>query len=265
MLPFAYVAMGGAGLLGLVVGSFLNVVILRGHSGETLGGRSRCPHCKKNLSAKELVPLLSFLLQRGRCLYCGTALSLQYPLVEAGTALAFGGIAWYLAPLLTLSFSSLATIVAAFTAASAGIVILVSDIRWMIIPDGAVILLGVIGIAAAITRSLPSSSSLAYDGITALAITLFFAGLWYVSGGRWMGFGDVKLALATSLLVGFPASLIAFLFSFWTGAAVGILLLISGRATLAGKIPFGPFILLGTLIAYLYSPTLLRFAGFPLY
>src|SRR3989338_5703185 len=128
MLPCARVAIGGAGVLGLGGGSFLNVVILRGHSGETLGGRWGCPHCKKNLSAKELVPLLSFLLQRGRCLHCGTALSLQYPLVEAGTAITFGGIAWYLAPLLTLSFSSLATMVAALIIASAAIVILVSDL-----------------------------------------------------------------------------------------------------------------------------------------
>ncbi len=275
MLPFAYIAIGGAVILGLVVGSFLNVVILRGKNGETLGGRSRCPHCARTLSIKELIPVASFLFQKGRCRSCGAALSLQYPLVEAGTALAYGIALWHLLPSLDASLGSLALLSAVFVGIAAAIVIFVSDLRWMIIPDGAVLVLAFLGIAATIMRSLSSlpswSSSLSwfgsllYDGISACVIALFFAVLWYASRGRWMGFGDAKLALATSLLVGFPASIAAFLFSFWTGAAVGILLLFSKRRTLAETIPFGPFILLGTLIAYFYSSTLLRIAGFPLF
>ncbi|MBI2053421.1 MAG: prepilin peptidase [Candidatus Sungbacteria bacterium] len=107
-----------------------------------------------------------------------------------------------------------------------------------------------------------------YDLGAALAIALFFASLWFFSRGTWMGFGDAKLALATSLAVGFPASLVAFLFSFWLGGIVGILLIAIGRKDMQSRIPFGPFLIAGALAAGVLAPYFFAYTGlsqFPIF
>lgn len=242
-------------IVGLVVGSFLNVVILRGARGESVRGRSRCEACGKTLGVWELIPVLSFIIQKARCRSCGAALLVQYPLVELGTAVAFLLVAWYFIG----TFSGYLELLAAIIAVSAGIVILVSDLYWQIIPNGAVIVLALVGIAVSVGRE-----TLAVDLVASLAGALFFASLWFVSRGRWMGLGDAKLAFATSLLIGFPASLSALLFAFWLGGIAGILLLALGSQTLKSRIPFGPFILAGTLLAFFFSGTFLSFTGLDL-
>lgn len=248
-------------LFGLVIGSFLNVVILRGAAGEGLGGRSRCPHCRNTLGFSELIPLASFILQKGRCRGCNAGISAQYPIVELGTALAFAAAAWYFLPLLygengAMSVQALRGLGLVCAGIGAGLAILVSDIRFQIIPDGAVLVLGIVGFAASFTRG-----SLAADTFGAVGCALFFFLLWAVSGGRWMGFGDVKLVAATSLLVGFPASIAAVLFAFWMGGAAGGALLAAGRKAWGSRIPFGPFILAGAGTAWLWADAFLAFTG----
>lgn len=245
---------------GLVIGSFLNVVILRGATGEWLGGRSRCAHCRKTLGAHELIPLVSFILQKGICRGCKERISFQYPLVELGTAAAFAAAAWYFSPLLndgSLSMSAQALLVMLVSGGiSASIVILVSDLRFQIIPDSATAVLGVTGVAASLTRG-----SVVPDMLAAIWCAFFFFMFWAVSRGRWMGFGDVKLVAATSLLVGFPASAAAVLFAFWLGGAVGGVLLTAGGKTWGSRIPFGPFILAGAMAAWLFSDAFFAFTG----
>lgn len=243
-------------LIGLVVGSFLNVVILRGARGEGLGGRSHCDACGKKLRPAELIPIISFVIQKARCRSCGAALSWCYPLMEAGCAAFFVLLAGRFLGGIGTGYDALLAL-AAFPAAAALIVLVVSDLRFQILPDGAVAVLFFFGILASIGRG-----TLAADAIAALAIAAFFAGLWLFSRGAWMGLGDAKLALATSLVVGFPASVSAFLFSFWLGGIWGALLLFSGRKGLSSRIPFGPFILAGALLAYFFSASLLGLAGF---
>ena len=261
-------------LFGSAVGSFLNVLIVRGRAGEPPTGRSRCRSCRTTLSAKELVPLLSFFVQKVRCLHCGTALSRQYPIVEAGTAVIFGITAWLLFNDFPPHGRSLIQAIILLPVLSAAIVILVSDIRFRIIPNGAVLTLFLAGIVVALFRSvLPSDTdilsvldipTLARDLAAAAGAAALLAFFWFISKGRWMGFGDVKLIGATSLLLGFPASVAAFLFSFWTGGLYGIALLAARRATMASKIPFGPFILTGALLAYFFTDLLLhKFLKFP--
>jgi len=228
-------------------------------------------------------------MQKGRCRSCGAALSWQYPLVELGTGISFGLVAWLyqvkLFPAQNLSWHSpdeftllaISHLLFAFIALSAAIVILVSDMRFQTIPDGAVLVLFIAGAIVnlgSVLPFLPSFSSpihasyapylswkevLVYNIGGALFLSFFFFSLWFFSQGRWMGFGDVKLIFATSLLLGFPASIIAFLFSFWSGGIFGILLLAANRENLGRLIPFGPFILLGTLLAYLFTDTFLSF------
>lgn len=247
-------------LFGLSVGSFLNVVILRGRRGENFGGRSKCESCKITLSPLELIPVVSFLLQKGRCRHCGTALSWQYPLVELGTALLYAS-AWLLwqkdffPPTLQIPLPALLFMSA--LGLGAAMVIFVSDIRYRIIPNGAVLTL--IGIGAVIR--IFDQSSLIVSALSALVFSAVIALFWFFSKGRAMGLGDAKLILATSLILGSPLSIPAFLFAFWSGGAAGILLLVSGVKTLKDPIPFGPFILIGAALAQFFGQSFLAFSG----
>lgn len=252
-------------VVGLTVGSFLNVVIMRGARGEKPYGRSRCNSCKKILSPLELIPILSFALQKGRCRSCGTVLSWQYPLVELGTAVLFSVSFWYFSTLFPLDARFFLQILGVYIMISAGIVILVSDLRWQIIPDGAVLILLIYSVVVLFFRYFLSSGeiqSLLPDLAAAVSFSLFFALLWFFSGGRWMGLGDAKLMFPLSLILGFPYSLLAFLFSFWIGGAVGIFLIVLRLKTLSSRIPFGPFILIGSVIAYFFGGSLIHSSGF---
>lgn len=243
--------------LGLIIGSFLNVYILRSAKGESFGGRSRCPHCKKILSFTELIPIASFLFQKGRCRSCGAVLSLQYPLVELGTAAAYAGVFFFMRNALVFSFPSLLLLLGLFIGSAAIIAIFVTDLRFTIIPNGALFLLFLIALALLFLQPRHIGKTVG----AAFVFSLFLFFLWFFSKGKWMGFGDVKLIFVTSLLLGYPASLIAFLFSFWLGGIAGIALLVSGSKSLKSKIPFGPFILAGTLLAYFLREQFLQITG----
>lgn len=247
-------------LFGLGVGSFLNVVIIRGKQGTYyLGGRSRCVSCRIVLSPTELIPLASFFIQKGRCKHCGSTLSWQYPLVEFLTALLYV-FAWQLALpyFLDQSFGveHIFLLLAIFAGIGAAIVIFVSDIRYRIVPDNAVLILAGIGAIVHIFYA-PSLSAFLGAFIIALVLTLF----WACSKGIAMGLGDAKLIFATSLIIGYPASLVAFLFSFWLGGVVGVLLIASGKKTFQDQIPFGPFIVTGTALAYFLGEYFLAISG----
>lgn len=282
-----------SGFLGVAIGSFLNVVILRSGRGESpLKGRSKCQTCGQELSWKELIPVASYVIQKGRCLHCGAVLSLQYPLVELATGILFAITAWqYLQyPVSSIQYLSIPSILVSvlilsgfFAVISSFLVILLTDLYWQIIPDGATLVLTLVGVGATITRrfycvirEIPSSPTDAgifyqnscggwpaasYDLLFAICFLLFFAALWFFSKGRGMGFGDVKLIFATSLLLGFPASLAAFLFSFWLGGLTGAALLVFNRGGLKTKIPLGPFILAGSVIAYFTTDKFLAASG----
>lgn len=257
---------------GLITGSFLNVVILRGKRKKPFTGRSHCEYCGKKLKVSELIPVFSFLIQKGRCRSCGVALSWQYQIVELGTAFLFALAFWHLKSLNFLEFLnfdifSFITITAVFIGISACIVILVADFRWHLIPNGAVLILFLLGTISSLHRSkiyaleILDLYKLIYDWSGAAILALFIAAIWFFSKGRGMGFGDVKLVFATSLLVGFPSSLVALIFAFWTGGATGLLLLVLKYKNLKSKIPFGPFILLGTVLAYFYADKFLILTG----
>ncbi|TSC61274.1 MAG: leader peptidase (prepilin peptidase) / N-methyltransferase [Parcubacteria group bacterium Gr01-1014_107] len=272
-------------LLGLCVGSFLNVVAFRYGSGKRIVfSRSKCMECGKTLSWFELVPLLSFLIQGGRCRNCGSKLSWQYPLVELLTGFTFVLVLSktqllsnitlenFLASLLqTLFFLVIFSIL---------LVIAVYDFRHKIIPDGLVFLFIGLSFAKALFGYFLGSETLAEVITSGLFIAFPFFALWFISRGRWMGFGDVKLALGMGFLLGLARGLYAVLWSFWLGGLVSIILLLaqsifSGKAllftslgqraesgsetslfseprrfTMKSEVPFGPFMILGTAISF---------------
>ncbi len=226
-------------LLGLCVGSFLNVLAQRLPRGEpVLWGRSHCDYCKKSLRWFELIPVVSFVLLGGRCQRCHRRLSIQYPLVELATAIGFLYLFAHQFPLLLyLLFSSL-------------VVIFVADLREQIIPDS-MIAAGIIGSFGTRIHVVPALGSFAF---------LYL--LWAATGGRGMGFGDVKLAFLMGLFLGFPVVVVAFYIAFLTGALVGVILILTGKKKWKSKIAFGPFLILGTVGASLFSDGVLRLLNF---
>lgn len=232
-------------VLGLCVGSFLNVLIDRLPKGESIWlDRSRCDWCKKTLRWFELIPLLSFILQQGRCRRCHKKLSFQYPIVELITGIGFVVIQGQVFDArqglaLGLIFSSL-------------LVIFVADLKYMIIPDS-MIILGIIGVLIQ-GRALGELQGSALSGMGA---AVFFLVLFLITRGRGMGLGDVKLAFLLGLWLGFPRIVIAIYLAFLTGALVGVTLILTGKKGMKSKIAFGPFLVLGGSIAYFYSEQIL--------
>ncbi len=258
-------------ILGAVVGSFLNVVILRTEKGVPPTGRSQCPHCNTTLTWKELIPVLSYAFQRGKCRTCGTPLSLQYPLVELLTATLFALVGYtmlatgtltlelYQAPTLALGvalsiFALHLVIWSLFT------VITVYDLRTKLIPD--LFSFTLIG-AALLLMVVSGNVSIAW----LIAGPLFYVPywvLWRVSEGRWIGLGDAKLSWGIAWFLGPALGGTAVLFAFWIGAIcslslIGIQRLTEARArskngnalTLKSEVPFGPYLVLGAFIVYL--------------
>lgn len=249
------------GTLGIIVGSFLNVLVLRWGK-QALSGRSACPRCDKKIAWYDLIPIVSWALLLGRCRACRARISIQYPLVEVGTGIIFALIGFAPLPL----FARLL----ALPIAALLIGIAIYDLRTTYIPDAWVWTLNAtafISILAFPSHVVPGTwyISLLAGPITALPLYA----LWYFSHGAWMGFGDVKLALAIGWLLGIALGLEALLFAFILGAVVGIpLLALSSKSmqdiahklgfcvtkkayTMKSEVPFGPFLAAATLIVWI--------------
>ena len=245
-------------IFGIIIGSFLNVVICRYNTQKNFGGRSKCMHCENQLCWYDLVPLASFLCLKGRCRNCKTKISFQYPLVEFVTGLIFA--------VLFLKFQDVFyanTLVFAFTFAyyavafSLLMVISVYDIKHKIIPDtlslvfGALAFLGIFFFSNSVFYvHFPSLLEL----LSGLVIALPFAILWLISKGTWIGLGDAKLSLGLGWLLGISRMLSGAVLAFWAGAIIGLILLaFSKRHGMKSEIPFAPFLVFGSIVAFLFE------------
>lgn len=276
-------------IFGLIIGSFLNVVVLRYQEGEPLlgyriiGGRSKCMACQVGLKWYELVPLLSFLVQGAKCRHCKHSLNWQYPIVEFVTALltmsvpyllytTHGGAAAFAAGTGAWFF----VLCALWMIASYTLVVLSAiDLRLRIIPDQCNLLLAIIGailVALKIAGVIPNIHfSGAYAEVfgaahstwlsaaigVAFALALF-GGTVFFTRGRGMGMGDLKLALPIGLILGWPDVLISTISAFVIGSIIGLLMIAGKRATMKAAVPFGPFIVIGFYVALFYGESLLR-------
>lgn len=267
------------GVFGLVIGSFLTVVVHRFHAGGTIvTGRSHCVHCKKTLRWFELIPVASFLIQRGRCRSCGGRIPTVYPFIELLTALSFAAIAWGVVkgtlafppePLFVSpgsgvgSFGALGTFaLLAYFAASAAAVSFY-DFLHKEIPMQIIWLLAIVGFAAhalVFARSGDSGTFLVTLAVAAAFFALFWC-LWFFSRGRAMGRGDADVALAIALVVGPVLAVVSLLLAFWSGAIFGILALLLKKLGWKSAIPFAPF-LLGGAFAALYLVDTIQSLGY---
>jgi|SRR3989344_3407577 len=239
-------------IFGAIIGSFLNVVIYRYHSGQTLLGRSFCFSCRKELVWYELIPILSFFIQKGKCRHCQSKISWQYPLVEILTGMIF---------LLIISkygflISNWVNIIFYWIIFSILIIITFYDFRHKIIPDKLVYAFIILSFFFPIFQLGISNFNLEIWSyfLAGPVLALPLALLWFVSRGRWMGFGDVKLVLGIGFLLGLSRGTASLLIAFWSGAIIGIgLILISKKFKIKSEIPFAPFLILGTLIVFLWN------------
>jgi leader peptidase (prepilin peptidase)/N-methyltransferase len=233
-----------AGLVGTLVGSFLNVVVHRVPAGRSVvRPRSACPQCGNHIRSRDNVPVLSWLLLRGRCRDCRTPISWRYPAVELGTGLLFAGVALVVGPRWSLP--------AYLYLAAVAVALALIDLDVRRLPDAivgpsyvvAVVLLG----AASLLED--DWSAMVRAGIGAVALVLLYAVPWFFGG---MGFGDVKLAGVLGLYLGWwswEALVVGAFLAFLVGGLVSVPLVLARRAGRKTAIPFGPSMLVGALAA----------------
>jgi len=248
-------------LLGTIIGSFLNVVIYRFNTGKTMvKGHSICMTCNRNLRWYELIPVLSFLIQNGKCRRCASSISHQYPLVELSTGLIFALIAYHFLPIFLISIPSYIIFVSLFSFIfSLLIVIVVYDIRHKVIPDKLVYLFIIISFFSIFINFSGFGSFLIKPTLMSIVsgplFSLPFVILWFVSRGRWMGLGDAKLILGIGWLLGPLATLCALTLSFWIGSVISLIImaLSHNKMNMKTEIPFAPFLVFSVLITFLLN------------
>jgi prepilin signal peptidase PulO-like enzyme (type II secretory pathway) len=259
-----------AGILGLIVGSFMNVVVLRHGTGRSITfDRSQCFSCGKILQWHELIPLFSYVFLRGKCSSCKTRISAQYPIVETGVGVAYAVSAWKIIDTGIYTFhESLILFGVLGVVWALAVAIAVYDFRHTIIPNSWVylfmIVTGVYGVTTAMWEGGVSIFSvMAEVALAGLVLATPFALLWLFSRGTWMGLGDAKLTLAIGFFLGMSRGASALLLAVWTGAIVGVFLIImhkyaslfldGKRFTMKSEIPFGPFLIVGMVLIYVFD------------
>jgi prepilin signal peptidase PulO-like enzyme (type II secretory pathway) len=246
-------------VFGVIVGSFLNVVILRYNTGKTVGGRSICMSCGKKLACYELIPIISYLFLLGSCGKCKSKISIQYPLVEALTGFLFAFTYMNIIPVSPQEFvlTAIYIIIACLL-----VIITVYDIKHKIIPNEFVygfIFLAFIQnfIASDSWFTLPSWQIVIAGPVLALPFLI----LWLISKGEWMGFGDLKLMLGIGWLLGINPGANAVVLAFWIAAIISISWLLITKHSVKPKteVPFGPYLILGMYIVFFYQIQVIDF------
>ncbi len=267
-------------VFGCIIGSFLNVLILRYRPGESLFGRqllgrSHCPKCHKTLEWYELFPIISFIIQLRKCRKCGAKISFQYPIIELLSGLIFSVIPI----ILGFSYYSILWVLVFLLM----LVITVIDIKHYVIPDSANIILTILG---AINTVLLWRGFVGFDEIVpgsflrsyalmfqfgnifsnplyshilgAVLLSGFFALLIALSRGRAMGWGDVKFGFALGLLFGWSDSILILMLSYIIGSLISIPLILQRKKKMKDMIPFGPFLVLGSTTVFLFGFAIMK-------
>ena len=248
-------------ILGLIIGSFLNVYIYRLHTGKSLSGSSHCLSCGTSLKFYELVPLFSYLCLRGRCRTCYSIIPSRYFLVELLTGILFIGV--------LLISSNLIELFLFWGVVAILVIVTVYDLYHMIIPDEMVVSLLVLAMIFELQELVFGKSVMffASDIFIAFCGSLFLFMLWRMSEGKWIGFGDVKLVLPLGILVGYTGVFSMLVLSFWVGAIIGLSLLafqyfqkrgqphlrfLTRELTIKSAVPFAPFLIAGFLMVFFF-------------
>ena len=251
------------GVLGAAFGSFAGAMAWRMHTNRKLGNdRSECEHCHHKLGVLDLIPIFSWLLLRGKCRYCKNQIGWLPFVAEVAVAAAFvlsyvywplGFAAWQ-ATLLFIMW--LGYIVALAT-------LLIYDARWMLLPNKIVLpLVALAFIDAALRVSLLPGAGVVdyilYAGLGLLPLAGVYGALYVVSKGKWIGFGDVKLAVFMGVVLGWQLALLVFMLANIISFLVVLPGLATGKLKRTSRVPFGPFLIAGFIIAGLWGDQLIR-------
>ena len=244
--------------LGMSVGSFLNVVMLRTYKGQSWLGRSQCAVCKHVLSARDLIPLFSFFLLKRQCRFCQTPISWQYPLVECFTGFLFLLFflkytqGWFLSPMQIAFWGTFFLRDLIFILFL--IVLFVYDLKYFFILDRFTIP-GIV-IALSFNVFLGFSFFSLLSGLVVLSG--FFLLQFLFSKGTWVGGGDIRMGALMGSMLGLEQSLVALFLSYLIGALFGIALLLTKKATRKTQIPFGTFLAIGTFLVLFFGHQVIK-------
>ena len=241
-------------VFGLIIGSFLNVVILRFDDLKSiLKTRSHCVKCKKQLAWYDLFPFFSYLLLRGKCRSCKAKISLQYPVVEIATALIFCLLFW--------KFGFSAEFVALLIISSILMIVLVYDILHLLIADFLIwSAIGVWVIFLAVSYLfLHQPLSLILDSLYGgLALGGFLGLIVLISWEKWMGIGDIKVGFLLGAMVAWPNVIFATFASFALGSLISLALIFMRKKTIKDMVPFAPFLILGAYVTIFYGDRIIN-------
>lgn len=250
-------------IFGTIIGSFLSVVILRSISGETwVKGRSRCDSCKKTISWYDNIPLLSFLLLRGKCRHCKKPILPLHPVVEVLTGVLF--MWWYWGGFIFFKLTQAPyTVLQPIFWLIVGLILLyifIIDLNTMKIYNHAVVALTGLAVIYRLALSISGimqTADLYATLLTAILSFLFFFGIYKIAfivyKREGMGFGDVMLVVPLAILLGAQKMIVCLFLSFILGSIVGLSLIIFGKGKMKSEIPFGPFLIISTAISLIWG------------
>jgi len=256
-------------IFGTTIGSFLSVIIYRMHTNKKgmLFSRSICPHCKKKLKASHLIPILSYILLRGKCGFCGKSISSHYLIIELISGLLF--LATFLTfnfinviPSLvdpsilnyTIDYQMLELFIFYIVEFTFLLAILFYDLFYKIIPDR----FSVPAIIIAVIGSLLLSTVPPLDmAIGAAALGGFFLLQYVISKGKWVGGGDIRMGLLIGALLGWKHGVLAIMIAYILGALISLVLMAQKKASRKTELAFGPFLIIGTLTALFFGERLI--------
>ncbi|MBI2459622.1 MAG: prepilin peptidase [Parcubacteria group bacterium] len=247
-------------LFGLIIGSFLNCLIWRLHKNESLLGRSYCPKCQKQIAWYDNLPVLSFLILKGKCRQCGKPISWQYPAVELATGILFVMAVFYNFQFSIFNFQIIFNfqfsmkILRDFFLIAVMIVIFIYDLRWYLILDVITLPAGLVMLVFNLILGF-SLWSLLVSGIIGGS---FFFIQFLVSRGRWIGGGDIRLGLLMGLSLGWPGVLTAIIIAYFIGSVIGLSLIALGKKRWGSEVPLGVFLSVGVIITLFWGATILN-------
>ena len=251
------------GIFGAAMGSFIDAVTWRLHTKRNfVTGRSECEHCHHKLAAVDLIPIVSWLMLGGKCRYCRKPISALVPATEITMAALFvlSYIYW---PLGYESWQGLALLGFWLTYLVMLGVLFVYDLRWLLLPDVIVLPLVVLGfIDAGIRTSLVPGATVAdYASHVVLGVAAM-AGIYWVlyvvSKGKWVGFGDIKLAVFMGAVLGWQKTLMVLMLANVIGLLIVLPGLVTGKLNAKSRVPFGPFMIVAFVLVGLFGDALVE-------
>lgn len=247
-------------VFGAVIGSFLNAAIFRLHDGRSVvKGRSKCMTCEEPIGPMDLIPIVSFLLLRGRCRSCKNVISWQYPLVEFVLGLLFVlfyvkfAEGWF-GVYLIQSIGGLYSLARAWIFIGFLAVLFVYDLRYMIIPDQFSLPAIIVALIVNLWIGIPASSLL----LGMIVFGAFFYLQFVISQGTWVGGGDIRMGVLIGAMLGLTQGFVALFIAYFLGALVGVALLVSKRVQRKTQIPFGTFLTTGVLTVLFFGDAILQ-------